>query len=265
MFVKLQNKFMKLSNIKFLIFLFSFLIILSCSKDDDTDETINDPRAENIKGLGVSAEDLLSDAIYDNLVVEFAFTAGYRPLQETIDTFRVFLEERLYKPGSITFIETEIITPFVPTQSIADIRELEADQRTKYTDGNTIAIFVYFSHANFESDTETTKTLGTAYYNTSLVVFEQTLRELNSSPQYDLFILEATTLQHEFGHLLGLVNLRDDDIHENHEDPAHSNHCIVEECLMYFESNKSQSLRNRSSILELDSLCIEDLQAKGGK
>ncbi len=256
---------MKPSNIKFLIFLFSFLFILSCNKDDDSDETINDHRAENIKGLGVSAEDLLSDDIYDTLVVEFAYTAGYRPLQETIDSFRIFLEERLNKPGAITFVETEILTPLVESQSISDIREIEADQRTKYTDGKTIAVFVYFSHANFENDTETTKTLGTAYYNTSLVIFVFFLRDLIVNPGFDLFILEATTFQHEFGHLLGLVNLLGDDIHENHEDTVHGSHCIVEECLMYFESNTSQSLRNRSSIPVLDPLCIEDLQAKGGK
>lgn len=256
---------MKLSNFKFLIFLFSFLFILSCNKDDDSGDPINDPRSENLKGLGTSAEDLLSDAIYNKLIIEIAYTDGYRPLQETIDSFRLFLEERLNKPGAITFIETEILTPFVESQSIAEIREIEADQRTKYTDGDTIAAFIYFSHANFENDTETTKTLGTAYYNTSLVVFEQTLRDLITNPGFDLLILEATTLQHEFGHLLGLVNLLDDDIHANHEDLAHGNHCIVQECLMYFESNNSQSLRNRSSIPVLDPLCIEDLQAKGGK
>ena len=256
---------MKHSNFKFLIFLFSFLIFFSCNKDDDTDEILNDPKAENLKALGTSAEDLLSDDIYDKLIVEFAYTAGFRPLQETIDSFRQFLEQRLNKPGSIVFIETEISTPLVENQSIADIREIEANQRTAYTDGDTIAVFVYFTHANSENDTEISKTLGTAYYNTSLVVFEQTLLDLAVSPQFDLFILEATTFQHEFGHLLGLVNIREDDIHENHEDTVHSNHCIVEECLMYFESNNSQSLKNKVSVPALDPLCIEDLQAKGGK
>lgn len=256
---------MKPSNFKILIFIFSFLIFFSCSKDDDTDEIIDNPRAENIKALGASAEDLLSDDIYDKLLVEIAYTAGFRPLQETIDSFRLFLEQRLNKPGSIIFIETEISTPLVENQSISDIREIEADQRTKYTDGDTIAVFVYFSHANSENDTEINKTLGTAYYNTSIVIFEQTLKELALLPVYDLFVLEATTFQHEFGHLLSLVNILDNDIHDNHEDTVHSNHCIVKECLMYYESNNSQSFKNKVSIPELDPLCIEDLQAMGGK
>ena len=256
---------MKLSNFKILIFIFSLALFFSCNKDDDSNEIVDSARAENVKALGSSAEDLLSDTIYDNLLIEIAYSGSYRPMQETIDAFKQFLEQRLNKPESIIFIETEISTPLVETQSISDIREIEADQRKKYTVGDTIAVFVYFSHANSENDTEINKTLGTAYYNTSLVVFEKTLIDLAVLPVYDLFVLEATTLQHEFGHLLGLVNLVDNDIHENHEDTVHSNHCNVEECLMYFESNNPHSFKNKVSIPELDPLFIEDLQAMGGK
>lgn len=251
--------------LNYFIFLFSFLFILSCSSDDNSNNNTNDPRAENIKSLGVSAADLLSDNSYTSLTVEFAFSEGLRPRQESLDAFKIFLEERLHKPDGITFIETEISTPFVDTQSIEEIRTLEAEQRTHYTVGDDIAVFIYFSHAISEGDTEATKTLGTAYYNTSLVVFEQTLRNLNASQGFDLFILEETTLQHEFSHLLGLVNLQNDDIHGNHEDTAHGNHCIIEDCLMYYTSNRSSSFRNRSTVPVLDPLCIEDLQAKGGK
>ncbi|MBE9489748.1 MAG: membrane metalloprotease, partial [Bacteroidetes bacterium] len=138
-------------------------------------------------------------------------------------------------------------------------------QRIHYTVGDDIAVFIYFTHAKSDNDTDTSITLGTAYYNTSVVIYEQTLRDLNESQGYDLLILEETTVQHEFSHILGLVNLRDDDIHANHEDPLHGKHCIVEDCLMYYASNRSQFFRNRSTVPELDPLCIEDLQAKGGK
>lgn len=250
--------------LNYFIFLYSFLFLLSCSSDDSNNNT-NSLSAENVKSLGVSAADLLSNNTYSSLTIEFAFAKGFRPSQETIDAFRVFLEERINKPGGIVFVETEIITPFVDTQSISEIREIEAEQRNHYTVEDDIAVFIYFTHAKSEGDTEVTKTLGTAYYNTSLVVYEQTLRDLNISQGYDLFILEETTIQHEFSHLLGLVNLRNDDIHGNHEDTAHGNHCIIEDCLMYYTSNNFSSFRNRNSVPILDPLCIEDLQAKGGK
>ena len=76
-------------------------------------------------------------------------------------------------------------------------------------------------------------------------------------------------MQHEFGHILGLVNIQNDDIHTDHEDIAHNKHCKIEDCLMYFESNIRFQIitrfSGRKSISVLDPLCIEDLQAKGGK
>ena len=246
--------------------LFSFIFLFSCSDDDiDTVNEDPNPRAENIKQLGVSAEDLLSENTYKSLTVEFAYSPTYRPKQETIDDYKLFLEARLNKPNDITFIETVIDIPYSEFQSVEDIRQIEENKRTAYTQGDDIAVFVYFSNANAEGDTATLLTLGSAYYNTSLVIFEKTLRYLESSQNFDLYILEETTLQHEFGHILGLVNIREDDIHTVHEDNAHRKHCIVEDCLMYYESNNGRTIKKRSAVPVLDPLCIEDLQAKGGK
>lgn len=258
---------MKLLYKSFLLIGF-ILFIYACNNDDDSNSE-NDPRSENTKSLGVSANHLLADDTYTSLTIELAYSNGFRPLQESIDAFKDFLEARLNKPDGITFIETEIITPLDNTQSLDDILDIESEQRTQYTVGDDIAVFIYFTHASSDSDTNTSKTLGTAYLNTSMVVYENTLRNLQQSQGFDLFVLEEATMQHEFGHLLGLVNLRDDDIHsENeHEDPLHSHHCIVENCLMYYASTRRplEYFRNRRTVPQLDPLCIEDLQAKGGK
>ncbi len=255
---------MKVSSVKLLIILFSFLIISSC-KDDDSDELINDPKAENLKALGDSAEDLLSDDIYKSLTVEFLITNGYRPMQASLDNFKDFLNTRLNKSGGITYVETNIPNPSGSPFSLSEIRDIETEERTQYSTGDDIAVYVFFSNGNFAGDTNSSVTLGTAYRNTSIVIYEKTLQDVSASQGSDLFILEATTLRHEFGHILGLVNIKDDDIHQNHEDTVHTKHCIVEECLMYFAINESRSFMNRRSIPELDPLCIEDLQAKGGK
>jgi predicted Zn-dependent protease len=162
-------------------------------------------------------------------------------------------------------VETEIITPYVESQTIDDIREIEDEQRIHYTVADDIAIFIYFSHAQASTDSEISVTLGTAYRNTSVVIYQQTIREVSISQNSDLYVLEETTLQHEIGHLFGLVNILEDDIHSEHEDLAHRKHCKVESCLMYFETNLPGSFRNRINVPSLDSLCIEDLQAKGGK
>ncbi|MBV1924555.1 MAG: membrane metalloprotease [Flavobacteriaceae bacterium] len=247
-----------------LVFTLSILL-LSCKSDDSGDSAI-DPHAENLKVLGASAEDILSDDIYKNINIEIAYATGFRPKDETLTLFRTLLENRLNKPGNIHFIETEITTPLDSSLTLDEIKNLESTHRTEYTSGNDIAVYIYFANGNSSNDTSTSVTLGTAYRNTSIVIFEKTLLELQISQGSDLLVLEATTTQHEFGHILGLVNLSDDDIHPtNHEDTAHPNHCVVENCLMYFESTNFRSLRGKTSVPEFDALCIADLQAKGGK
>jgi len=245
-----------------LLLCFSFLLLFSACQSDDSGETTNE-RTENLKALGTSAEDLLSDDIYSRLVVEIVYSNGFRPKQLTIDTFRTFLNQRLNKPSGISIVETVISPPQGEPYTISEIRDIESNVRTRYTNGNEIAVFIFFANGNSSNDTDTSVTLGSAYQNTSMVIYEETLQSL---PQ-DLFLMEATTIRHEFGHILGLVDITGDDIHpEGHIDPDSSKHCIVEGCLMYFASTIPSNITNPmvSDIPVLDSLCIEDLQSKGG-
>jgi hypothetical protein len=253
---------MKNIRINLLLCLLVLAVFTAC-KSDDSGEATND-RAENLKALGASAEDLLSDDIYTRLVVEIAYSQGFRPKQLTIDSFRNFLNQRLNKPGGITIIESVIDPPTGEPYTVQEIRDIESNVRTRYTNGDEIAVFVFFANGNSTNDTNTSVTLGTAYQNTSMVIYQETLQSL----EQDLFLMEATTIRHEFGHILGLVDISGDDIHPNgHIDPESSKHCAVEGCLMYFESTIPSTIPNpmKGDIPALDALCIEDLQAKGGK
>lgn len=269
MFARYKSKIMKPTYIKIALILFSFLLIVSCKKNDEDSEVIVDFKAENRKSLGLSAEDILSSNNYSKITVEFVYFGLYRPTDLAISNFRDFLSARLNKPGGIIIRETSIPeaegSPFTTEELIA----IEDENRTVYTSGDTIAVYVFFANGVSSNDTDTRVTLGTAYLNTSIVIYEKTLQTLAASnPALELSNIETTTLQHEFGHILGLVNLLDDDIHANHMDTGHPKHCIVEDCLMYFESNtRSQILERfsgRADLPELDPLCIEDLQSKGG-
>lgn len=253
---------MKQMRIQLMILLVGMMLLNSCKKDDSN--PIDDTKAENLKALGTSAEDLLSDDFYKKLVVEIVYSNGFRPKQLTIDTFRNFLNARLNKPGGISIVETVINPPQGEPYTISEIREIEMNNRTRYTNGNEIAVYIFFANGNSTNDTETSVTLGTAYQNTSIVIYEETLQSLDQ----DLFLMEATTIRHEFGHILGLVDLTDDDIHPSgHIDPDNGKHCAIEGCLMYFASTIPSTIPDpmKGDIPELDTLCIEDLQAKGGK
>jgi hypothetical protein len=252
-----------------LVIVFVALVLVTSCKKDDGDTPV-DPKAENRKSLGISAEDLLSEDIYDQLTIELVYPPSFRPTDIAINEFRSFLNERLNKSGGINIVETVIEAPSGAPFSIEEIRAIEEEHREHYTMDNNIAVYIFFSNGVSTNDTNTSVTLGTAYRNTSIVVYERTVRNLASNnPNIELHELEINTLEHEFGHILGLVNIQGDDIHNDHEDPAHSKHCVVEDCLMYFESTDGQRIVERISkkgmLPTFDPLCIADLQAKGGK
>jgi hypothetical protein len=78
--------------------------------------------------------------------------------------------------------------------------------------------------------------------------------------------VETTVLQHEFGHILGLVGNGTPTV-QDHQDEANGAHCDVDTCLMYFAVRTSDFVNNLmgGNVPELDSQCIQDLQANGGK
>jgi len=252
------------------------LVLAACKSEDDNNEepAPTDPTAENKKALGLSAGDLLSGGTYKSLTVEFAYAPNFRPKDETLSAFRTMLNERINKPGGINFVQTVIDEQPNAPFTIQEIRDIEDNVRTQYTDGDNIAVFVFFSNGSSQNDEGNSVTLGTAYRNTSVVVYQNTLRVITNDIPDEQIFLETFTLNHEFGHILGLTNIQNDDIHANHEDTVNTKHCFVDDCLMFFELNRMpgrdvetlvQLSKSRMPVPTFDSLCIEDLQAKGGK
>ncbi|EDM43342.1 hypothetical protein SCB49_01267 [unidentified eubacterium SCB49] len=255
------------------VIILTVVSVVSCKSTDDEGAAM-DLKAENRKSLGASSEDILSADNYSKLRIEFLFSETTKPTIESKLLIQDFVYDRANKPGGVHIIETLIPAPTNETFSLDDIREIEDEYRTQYTEEDDIAVSVYFANGHSENDTETSVTLGSAYQNTSIVVYSDTLQEfINGTGDVSLADLEVLTTTHEFGHLFGLVNISDDDIHtEGHEDTEHSKHCVVEDCLMYYASSATRAAiktrfenRGVESIPELDALCLADLVAKGGK
>jgi hypothetical protein len=78
--------------------------------------------------------------------------------------------------------------------------------------------------------------------------------------------LETAVLLHETGHLLGLVN-KGNMAGLNHVDHDYPDHCTNKKCLMYHatETKKLSSILIKGTIPVLDSNCVADLLANGGK
>lgn len=250
----------------FSLFILIVALIHSCSSDDAT--TPDDPNIENNRPLGTSAADILGQSDFSSLTIELVYTNSFRPETSSILGFKNFIEGLVNKPGGVQYVERVIPDQAGAPFSIAEIRAIEDANRTFFTEGDNLAVYVFFSNGASESDTDNSVTLGTAYRNTSIVIYQKTLEFITQTDPDVLPILEQTTLNHEMGHLMGLVNIQNDDIHPVHEDPDSNKHCVHEDCLMYYDAtNVGRQMLNKWTQLrvvpQLEIQCLQDLQAKG--
>lgn len=74
--------------------------------------------------------------------------------------------------------------------------------------------------------------------------------------------LFTTLLQHEFGHLLGLVD-QGSPMQHSHRDTDNGAHCDNRSCLMYYAVETDAASAAITPLL--DAACRADLKANGGK
>jgi hypothetical protein len=234
------------------IFALSLLIVVSgCHK-----ETI----------LNITPVDLLSGSHYEKLVVEIQYPQGYQPVSETVDKLRAFLEARLNKPGGISFILTGIPIARKDVYTIGDIKKIEDKYSRERTHRHLLAAYVFFADGAYAENTGNSQVLGMAYRPTSIAIFERTVRDFSGGlTQPAVTILEQTVVEHEFGHLMGLVNNGTGMLTE-HQDENNGKHCDDQHCLMYYNVETSDVIANlTNSVPQLDQHCLDDLGANGGK
>ncbi len=264
--------------IRFLAVLILFLgLAIACSKNSDDNEPnpIQIDKTANLKATGDSANEILSNNTFDKLQVEIAYVDGFRPTSTAMTNFVSFLRQHSFKQD-IVLTYKELPSPNEEKLTLEEIVDLEQENRTIYNDGSTLAIYIYFADVPSEDDKEEEDlvTLGAVYLNTSMVIYEDTIRTLASkSSLVAVSDVETATLNHEFGHLLGLVNLGSAPVND-HEDVDAENHCNVQGCLMraelQFGAGMKKMLENRASkgIVDAPDLgheCVLDLQDNGGR
>lgn len=233
--------------------LFLLLIALGCQKDAPFDKKIE-------------PSDFLSDDDYDKLIVEIQYISGQQPSSTTLDNLKSFLQNRLHK-SSITTVQTSIGSPNHSSYTLTDIKNIEEDNRTQVTKGKTLTAYFLFLDADYASNNGNSKVLGVAYGNTSMAIFEKTIKEYSGGiGEPSTSTVETAVINHEFGHILGLVN-NGTPMNTNHQDNANGKHCNVQSCLMYFNVETSDIIANLlgGGVPQLDTHCIKDLQDNGGK
>lgn len=216
----------------------------------------------------ITPKDFLDNRQFNTLLIEVKYVEGFKPDEEALNNLKTFLEARLNKPGGIIIEKGSVASPGGFTYSAADLENIEDEVRTNYPQEKTITAFLFYADKGYAGDSEDTKILGVAYGTTSMAIFKESIDEFSGGlTQPSETLLETTVLQHEFGHVLGLVN-NGAETQSDHEDQAHRGHCDNPDCLMYYAVETSDFIENLLSsgnVPVLDEQCLKDLRAQGGK
>ncbi|MEO6252446.1 MAG: hypothetical protein ABIO79_04040 [Ferruginibacter sp.] len=238
------------------------LAIAGCKKSDMITglPSIN---SENNKVVGASANDLLSASKYTSVKIEIQYMPGFQPDAASVNNLTAFINSLVNKPGAVTVVQTQIPSAGKTSLSLNDIATIEKNNRTIYTLGSQLGVYFLFTDGNYDQP----NVLGTAFRNTSMSIYGKTIHDNSGGlGQASRIKLESTVLEHEFGHILGLVDLGSP-MQTGHKDAAHGNHCTNSSCLMYYASETTDILGIliTGNVPPLDANCKADLTANGGK
>jgi hypothetical protein len=189
------------------------------------------------------------------------------PEQATLNNMQDFLLKYINKPEGIEITKKEIAGAGQNSYSFEELKSLETANRSVHDTRSTLSAYVFFAGGDYAENSGGNKVLGIAYGRSSIVMFEKTIQQLSGGiAQPSRSSVESAVLQHEFGHLLGLVD-NGSAMEKDHLDGAHGKHCINKKCLMYYAAETSDlvGILLGSAIPSLDADCENDLRANGGK
>ncbi|MEO6452725.1 MAG: M12 family metallo-peptidase [Ginsengibacter sp.] len=240
----------------------SLFIASGCNKKDIV-TNLAPIQSENNKITGASANELLASSKYTSLKIEIQYMPGFPPDANALNNTMAFLNSLINKPAGIVVTQTQINSSGKSSIDINDIASIEQNNRTTFSSGNQISVYILFADAGYSDP----KVLGVAYRNTSLCLFAKIINNNSGAiGQVSRTKLETAVLEHEIGHILGLVDIGSP-MQTNHKDGAHGNHCNNTNCLMYYTSETTDLLGFlvTGNIPVLDANCINDLHFNGSK
>ena len=227
-----------------------FFISWSCSKSDVTQL--------DYKSLGSSAKDFLVESTYTALNIEIAYMPGYQPDATALQNLTSFLAARLNKSGGITINTRQIATDNVNTYTLQNLVASEKKNRTLFTGGQTLTTFILVTDSSYSV---APTALGVSYWNTSMAFFGAKINKASGGiGQMSRTNLWTTVLEHEFCHLMGLVNAGTPMVTAHGSD----SHCNNTSCLMN-STVQTTGGNSISAYPSLDANCLADLKANGGK
>lgn len=215
---------------------------------------------------------------YARLVLEIDFAGGLEPYPPTLAQIGPVLDQLVDKPGGVEVVMDDVLIPvgsdhaWTAAERVA-LGEARFDLELPV---DTIAIHVMMVDGYpIEDDASSTVTLGHAWGNRHVMVYKETIAAgcegavVGELTQLLCERTELLLLQHELGHVLGLVDFGIP-MQKDHRDPdlEHGPHDVDPECLMHwrFETldlldSVLDELVTGAPPIQLGPACLQDLAA----
>ena len=173
----------------------------------------------------------LRDDAYRELVIEIDHAPGYNPESSTVSLLKERLGQVCDKPDGIRIELNEMNFAETTTWTANTVREVAHETMDAPPQTSVLRWHVIMPEGKYSDDS----VLGVAVDASTIALFSDSIDDATSifNPRISAEDIENSVMGHEFGHLLGLVNLvyTSPADHEDSEHPGHSNN---EDSVMYW-------------------------------
>lgn len=179
---------------------------------------------------GLALACLRSDE-YKELVVEIDHAPGYSPESSTVSLLKQRLDQVCDKPNGIQIELTEVEFSESSSWTASKVRDVGHETMDAPPQTSVLRWHVIMPEGKYSDES----VLGVAVDASTIALFSDSINDATSifNPRISAEDIENSVMVHEFGHLLGLVNLvyTSPADHEDSEHPGHSNN---EDSVMYW-------------------------------
>lgn len=216
-------------SITIIIILLSTSILSGCT-------LLPQPPAQDSRNVGNYALDFLSDDKYISLAIEIDYVSGFAPASESVNMLKQRIGTYLEKPNGVTSTEDSFASSKT-SYTLDEIVELEKQHRDQYRTGDTLVLHILYVNGVYA---ENENVLGITYRADAIIIFKERIETIKI-PGWCKRVLgcdlekadfENSVLVHEFGHILGLVNIGYQSQYD-HEDPEYPHHSKYKDSVMY--------------------------------
>lgn len=173
----------------------------------------------------------LRDDAYRELIIEIDHAPGYNPESSTVSLLKERLGQVCDKPDGIRIELNEVDFSETNTWTAEKVRDIGHETMDNDPQTSVLRWHVIMPEGKYSDES----VLGVAVDASTIALFSDSIDDATSifNPRISSEDIENSVMVHEFGHLLGLVNLvyTSPADHEDSQHPGHSNN---EDSVMYW-------------------------------